>query len=663
MAKRGSRRGKPNQIRIAQKKIYQSLYEVDKMLESGRYVEARNELQQLDQQFPDNEDVLRELVNACYELNDSAGYQYAIERFSKIMPDDPDVFLGLAGAYMSNLRMTLALRGFHHFLERWPEHERAAEVRQRIEHLKPMVHDRLRKLGFTEEEYDELGALHDESQILMEYGQYAEGRRVAEELIARKPRFAAVRNNLSLMWAMEGNLGKAITVAQETLEIEPDNYHTLANLIHFHVQNGQIEQASQYADRLKSVVDEEMVDIWEKKIEALSYLGDDAGVIAVFNQAQEFRNGEALKFMPLIFHFAAVAEMRLGNDKQARSLWRQALKIYPGLELARDNLDDLSKHTAERHAPWPFPLASWIPKRTLNNLIASIKSINQNDNDQAINAAMCCYIDQNPELAPLVPILLERGDPAGRGLAMQLATSAKTPEMMAALRDFALSHNGPDQMRLQAAQTAREEKLLPEGTLRLWIKGKWTEVTQTYNEIHYEPLFEHRPDVRELMAKGIDFMRKEDGVNSERFFKQALELEPEAPDILNNLALAYNLQGRNEEGERIMRQIHRQHPDYLFGIINMARIHIYHGELDKAADLLKPLLSRKRLHHDELIALIEANINLYLAKEDPDRARQWIKMWENVDPDDPKLQNWRQKIEMQDIPEIIRRNFSFKSPL
>src|SRR6266540_3323994 len=163
MAKRGSRRGKPRKVQAGRKELYRGLYEADKLMESEKYPEARFALQELDRRFPDNEDVLRGLTNACHGLRDTHGYQYAIERLSKLAPDDRDVALGLAGAYMTNLKPTLALRGFRRFLERWPEDERAAQVGETIATLKRIASERLSALGFAEEEFDELDALQKDS--------------------------------------------------------------------------------------------------------------------------------------------------------------------------------------------------------------------------------------------------------------------------------------------------------------------------------------------------------------------------------------------------------------------------------------------------------------------------------------------------------------------
>ncbi|MGH9769980.1 MAG: tetratricopeptide repeat protein [Blastocatellia bacterium] len=162
-------------------------------------------------------------------------------------------------------------------------------------------------------------------------------------------------------------------------------------------------------------------------------------------------------------------------------------------------------------------------------------------------------------------------------------------------------------------------------------------------------------EVDKLLVEGIESARKGDGVNSERLFKQALELEPDSPDILNNLASAYALQGRGDESDRLIRKIHQQRPDYLFGVTNLANIHIHNREFDEAAELLKPLMSRKRMHHEELLAVIETNIHLYVAKGETEYASLWLDMWEKIAPDDPKLREWRMRIELQNIPGTLRR--------
>ncbi len=50
---------------------------------------------------------------------------------------------------------------------------------------------------------------------------------------------------------------------------------------------------------------------------------------------------------------------------------------------------------------------------------------------------------------------------------------------------------------------------------------------------------------------------------AEALFREALEAQPEAPDLGYNLAVCLLTQGRKAEGEAALRDIHARCPDYL----------------------------------------------------------------------------------------------------
>ncbi len=77
-------------------------------MKKKRWTEARDLLEELDRHSPGQPDVLTNLVNAYYELRDLEGYQHAAERLIKVAPDNADLALGLAGAYLGNTRVTLS---------------------------------------------------------------------------------------------------------------------------------------------------------------------------------------------------------------------------------------------------------------------------------------------------------------------------------------------------------------------------------------------------------------------------------------------------------------------------------------------------------------------------------------------------------------------------
>jgi tetratricopeptide (TPR) repeat protein len=559
------------------------------------------------------------------------------------LPDNPDITLALAGSYLSNVRPALALRMFRHFLDRWPEHPRAGEARETVAALEAHLDELLADLGLSGEDGRAVAVQHEQVQSLLEEGRFAEARRVAQTLLHRRPSFVPALNNLSLVHAAEGSLSQAVANAQRVLALQPGNYHALANLVHFLCLSGRIEEAREWAGRLKALR-LEAADLWVKKAEALTYLGDDKGVLEAFEGARPGGGRNSPAEDALLYHLAGVAAMRLGQEARARRYWKQALKLAPGLELARANLDDLRHSPGERHVPWAFGLSNWVPPTTVDDLLARIQRVSGQTGDEAAGRAVRRFLRDHPEVTTLVPVLLDRGDPAGRGLALRLAVAACEPAMMAALRDFALGQRGPDEMRHAAAQAACEAGLFPPGPVRLWLEGKWRDTHLLGFEVHGEPLVQHRPQVQRWADQAREALRADKPEEAEQSLKMALVLEPDAPDLMNNLAVAYMLQGRAAESAQLLRRIHAGHPDYLFGRVSMAQLALRSGDIEQAQTLLEPLLQRRRFHFSEFSAFCQAQMELLLAQGNPTGAGHWLAMWEDVDPDNRHLDPWRNRL-------------------
>lgn len=73
--------------------------------------------------------------------------------------------------------------------------------------------------------------------------------------------------------------------------------------------------------------------------------------------------------------------------------------------------------------------------------------------------------------------------------------------------------------------------------------------------------------------------------------------------ISSILSQAYILRGR-QENEGLLRQVHERCPDYLFSRVNLAHLAIRDGDLNRAKELLEPLVKRRRLHYSELGAFV-----------------------------------------------------------
>jgi tetratricopeptide (TPR) repeat protein len=619
------------------------LAEVEDLIQRGKLAEARDALEALERRYPGNEDMLALLGSVYHDLQEFGHYQAAAERLHRLAPNRAEYTLQLAGAYLLDAHPVLALRTFRRFLERWPDHPRAAEARATAEELQAKLPEMLAELGVSGDDALEVAGLHEEVHSLLTQGKYQHAREVAERLLRLRPQFAAAHNNVGETWFREGRPDQAVAAAERVLGFAPDNFHALSNLTRYLFLGGRHDEARQYAERLRAV-HSNFTDSWTKKAEAFSYLGDDQAVLdALRGYEQSGKEGgpEAVAFL---YHLAGVAAYRLGREDEARDHWRQALRRAPGFDLTRDNLDDLDRPVGERNAPWPFNLVYWVSLRTVEALAAHVERAGRRAQNEAVSREVRRFLDAHPGLAGLVPALLDRGDPQGREFAYRLALMADTPEMMAALRDFAFSRRGPDKLRMQAANAACEAGLIPVGPTRLWMDGDWRELLLLGFDLHDEPVQKHSRQVEQLAAEAMEALYDDDGERAERLLKQALEKEPDAVDLLNNLANAYKLQGRVEEGDALIRQIHERYPDYLFGRVNVAQLHIQDGELDKARELLTPLLTRRRLHFSEFAALCMAEISLFLAEGNREAARQWLQLWEGSDPDHPQLPEWRERV-------------------
>ena len=617
------------------RKLLDALAEADRLIDEKEWEDACELLEALARRWPRRVEVLGRLTEVYYELGDSQEHLSTCERLLSLLPNDPDVPLMLAGSYMANVRPALALRTFRRFLERWPEDPRSDEVRKTVADLEEPLDGLLEGMGLTGDDRFESAALNEKVQCLLGRGEFAEARTVADQLLNRHPDFLSPQNNAAEACFRQGEIDQAIARTHHVLQKDPHNYHALSNLTRYLCLSGRIEEAETWAEPLKAV-ESEAVDLWVKKAEALCYLGDDEGVLEAFRAGSASRPLD-LPDDALLYHLAAAASMRLGREQEARKHWKQALKLSPGFDLAQSNLDDLEQPVGERHAPWSFPVNYWIPEAILRVLVGRLDRAVPGDRERAATRKALEFLEERPYVKALVPMLLDRGDSLGRQLAVRIAMVAETPELLSALEDFTLGQRGPDALRLEAANFLASVDVLPTGKIRLWREGRWNDVFLCGFTVYHEARRVHPPEVESLAGKALEALREEDGDRAEYLLKQALEIRPDAPDLLNNLAAAYRSQARYEEAERIVLDLYERFPDYFFGRVNMASLHVENNEPEKAKQLLKPLLKQKRLHVTEFTALCEVYVQLSVAEGDPNGARCWLEMCEEVDPDHPML--------------------------
>lgn len=598
-------------------------------------------LEESDRDRPGQPTVLRRLLEIYHAQRDFGPYCRTCRRLLDIEPDNPPLHVMLAEGYLATAQMASALRTFRRFLDRWPDDPFAEGARDMVARLERAVDEMLENVPFQEGEKLELAAMHEEMMACLGDGEHSRVVTVGERLLARAPRFIPAINNLSYSYFWTGRAEKAIALSRRVLELDPDNFHALANLARYLLLGGRRDEAQAACEQLREMRSAKP-EIWTKKAETFSYFGDDQAVLDMLDEAR--RAGATKSKTPdvaVLYHLAAVADARQGRADRARRLWRDALAISPTMDLASENLADAKKPIAERHGPWAYTLDYWVRPETVRALAAAIEGPARRKDEESVTRAARAFAEKHPEMASLVPALLDRGGEDGRQFAWRFARLVETPEMVAALREFCLSDRGPDDLRIETANYLCRENVLPSGRTRMWIGGRWGEIELLGFEITEEPTGPlHAPPVDDWAYDAMQALRCGDGKLAQSLLEKCLERVGDAPDLLNNLAVAYETQGRRDEATQLLRQIHERWPDYFFGRVGMAKLAIRAGDFERAEEYLAPLRHRRRLHMTEFAQMCSAHVAMFLGRREIRAARSWFEMWKQIDPDNPELKRF-----------------------
>ncbi len=635
MSKKSARRKQSAPLSSGAVKALDRAYE---LIEDHEWDEAGEILERFVQQHPSHVDALAMLADVYQNQGRTDRLWELCIRLVQLDPRQPENWYNAMVASMVNGLPFSARRYGQHFVSTWPEHPQAKEARKILETLDKacteLLQDEHTEPGATDEDF----MLFEEAEVWMSLGRFQKVQQITQEALQRLPHAAAPRNNLSLAYSLEGKFDEAIAMAREVLAEHPDNVHALSNLAQFLVRSGQRDEALQAAERLRAepLADEPLV---AKQLEAMTFLGDDRAVIDLFEQ---FERTNKDRRVPLVNHLAAVAYARQGDLKRARQLWEAALKLDRNFGPARANLDDLKQPVGDQNGPWSFPFNQWVPRPWIKRLSEAM--IKGRRSDAVAKREVERLLQTIPGLAVVIPILFERGDAEGRELALHVASTAGLP----VLREFALSQNGPDSLRIRAAQEAARLGLLPRGeTVPLYVQGKQTDILLMGYEIYSEPQPDKLPKRAErLLEETHEMLSQGEFREAEPLVREALSIVPNYPTFMNYLTVILTQLKRDSEAKELARKVVELHPDYLFGRCAVAQFAVREGRFDEAHQWLDPLLTQERFHISEFAAFCGAYASLLAAEKKPDAARSWLEMWKSADPDSGPLRALRRQLRL-----------------
>ncbi len=622
--------------------IRHALAEADELFDNEDWMGARRVLQPLLRRAPANLQVMEELAYAYFQLGEWASYIDLADRIRERAPDRADIYLSLVGAEINATYVFLALKHLRAFVVRFPFHPERASAAEQLHKVQELASELLTEIR-TDEGFPLAGdaaagflEAHEWMQVQLSAGHLAQAQELGETLLKQLPEWPPVLNNLSLVLGMQGRHAEALAYAERTLAIRPDHAFALAERIKRLFLLGRTEEArAAAAQAAESVFSNRRDDATLKLAEALALLGDDASLISLYERAKAAGRPQAPPRRAVLLCLAGAAHTRRGEFSAARKLWEKALVESPGDHVAKESLADLERPASLRNGPFLLQAALWYPWSWVEELMELSRSLKDADKARAAGRR---FLAERPGLLPLLPILLDRGDESARQFALTVCTLAATPETLAMLRDFALGQRGTDRQRMDALSAVMNSALMLRGKVRMWLRGEWSEIEPIGFEITSAPLRRHPPNIERLAERAVSALSNGDLVTAEQTLAAALALAPDAPDLLNNLAMLRSLQGREADAQAILKDLRERFPDYSFAIFNTAQQLLAKGKARQALDLLKPVLGRERLHLTEFTMLCVIQVRAFLALKQIDSARIWFDMLADQVPDHPLVE-------------------------
>jgi predicted Zn-dependent protease len=441
-------------------------------------------------------------------------------------------------------------------------------------------------------------------------------RKAIEDLLEQDDSEAAVRLHLQ-------RVDEALGMFIDAWQAQPEDLFALSWAIQLRLYRGDEPGALGLCTPLAAAVPLR-VDHALAQLQALLLMQQNEAAFQAFRAALDLdwedvatgRAGARLR------HYGACAACRLGQRRQARRRWHEALYILrreeldldPDAHLAQANLSEL-EGAAE---PPAFPQALTVQTLFPVQVISSLGDLERDVELDAIGASNA-YLEA----------AYSSGDEAVRALASQLLKRRAAQGDIGAvpcLEGLARLPIGSKLERLGYLKFLREQDLIaPDEPIKIWGDEGLTEVTLLSTIVDREPAASGLPkDLEALLSQSIELMQEARIDEAEPLLLRLLEHVPGQPVATGNLAALRQMQGRDEEVRQLFRQLASEHPDYLYGRCNLARLLIVGGQLEEAQGLLQGLAERERMHVNDMFILYATLAMLHMAQGDEPAAKQCL---------------------------------------
>lgn len=197
------------------------------------------------------------------------------------------------------------------------------------------------------------------------------------------------------------------------------------------------------------------------------------------------------------------------------------------------------------------------------------------------------------------------------------------------------------------------------------IKNKYSEFSITDDPDLLLDLYNIPKVLRTSLLDLYDASQDENDKTAIPSLIKLIESYPHVPHFKNYLSVAYSLRGQYPKAIATTQQIIIDHPDYLFGKVNLALDEMYHDHYEIIPQLLGEHLNLKELYPDrtifhvsEAISFYSACLQYYVGTENLPLAQNTLDFLKKLDPNHHTLENNIRLVRQLRLKAAITKPFS-----
>ncbi|MFZ5352993.1 MAG: tetratricopeptide repeat protein [Bacillota bacterium] len=258
-----------------------------------------------------------------------------------INPKYSECYFGLGCNYLQMQKIKKAIKYFEQYLEIDPDGEFSEEAEDLLEML-IMIKDANNNLD--DDELEKIYKLEEDAIKHLERKEYVNAVEKFETVVELLPNAIPARNNLSLAYYYLGEVDKAIELAKEVLNYEPENIHANCNLTIYYNKRKLDNWVEKQVKEVK-MLSSDNPDYLFKIADTLGSLGRHNDAYKAYKKLLLVESENSL-----YTHYAAIAAYNCGKYSESIRLWEKLEKLDKENHLseyyiarARECMDDSTK--------------------------------------------------------------------------------------------------------------------------------------------------------------------------------------------------------------------------------------------------------------------------------------------------------------------------------